>query len=125
MIPGRKSNGRTPCIGCAHFKLNIMADKLLEMFLIAVATVLATVIIGGVIKRILRIRLFRYRCDLAFYKTVLSNPAITVKNKEFVNACYEFHKPTFSQLFFSRRKPEISEWFDGEEIDCFFVPAFK
>lgn len=102
-----------------------MADKLLEMFLIAVATVLATLIIGGVIKRILRIRLFRYRCDLAFNKAVLSNNDVNVKTKNMLRSCYELHKPNLIQLFFSRRKLEISEWFDGEEIDCFFVPAFK
>ncbi len=97
-------------------------DQLLEMILIAIATVFATVIIGSALKRILQIRIFRYKCNLAFHTAILTTN-IRQDAKDFWQKKYLSKRPSLFQLFFSRKEIEIVEWFTGEEIDAFFIPA--
>lgn len=100
-------------------------DKLIELVLTAVATVAATAIVIAIVKRLICVRLFRNRCDLAFTRAIMHDSDIKEENKSFWLKFYNNKKPSDFKLFFSNRPLEIPAWFTTEEIDFFFIPAYK
>ena len=98
-------------------------NKLTEMILIAVATVLAVAIAGAIYKRIIKVQIFKNKCDLAFDRAIFSNQEIPKETKRFWWNCYILISPSVFKLFFSRKPLTVKEWFSSEEIDGFFIPA--
>ena len=100
-------------------------SKLIELLLTAVATLVATAIVINIAKRLIKVRLFRSRCELAFSRAIIQDRDLSQENKKFWQDLFDSKMPSGMRLFFSKKPLEIPAWFTTEEIDGFFIPAYK
>lgn len=94
----------------------------ISFLLITVATVTVGILLVAIAKRVLAIKLFRYRCDLAFYKAVLSSNTLSKGAKNMANDYYQWRRPSLIRLFFSRKETIVVDWFSTDDIAMLFIP---
>ncbi|MDT0643716.1 hypothetical protein RM553_12810 [Zunongwangia sp. F363] len=96
-------------------------EILLKLILIAVATVALPAVALRLYKRMLKVEILRYRCDFAFNRSVLSNEKLPEIHRQLLQQKYLQQRPSYLAMFFSRKPLEMQHWFNGEQLDAFFL----
>jgi len=74
-------------------------------------------------RRMLKVELLRYKCDFAFNQWVRYNEQLTAIQRTRLHKKYKSIRPSYLQMFFSKKPLEIESWYNWEQIDAFFLPA--
>ncbi|MDT0689350.1 hypothetical protein RM549_06105 [Salegentibacter sp. F188] len=95
--------------------------NLLPLIFLAVAMVALPAVAVRLYRRMLQVEILRYKCDFAFNRSVLHNEQLSKIHRELLQKKYLQQRPSYLVMFFSRKPLQIEQWYNGEQLDAFFL----
>lgn len=93
---------------------------LIQLLLIAVATVAGLNLLARLYVRYLKVEILRYKCEFKFQSTVVNNDNLPPSARTWLIIAYKAQRKSYLRMLFSRRPLQVKYWFNQEQIDAFF-----